>query len=56
MFDLDIRLFNLIYTQCRTLGNAFNMGAFEGFVMYAGVVTLGITKVLESNNKKVKKC
>lgn len=52
MFDLDIKVINYIYQQCRALGSIFNFGAFEGFVMYAGLITLGIIKVTE---KKVKK-
>lgn len=55
MFDLDIRLFNIIYHQCKILGSIFSMGAFEGFIMYVSVVALGIVKVQEARHKKVKK-
>lgn len=50
MFDLDIRIFNLIYTQCASLGKAFCLGAFEGFVMYSSIVVLAIVKVGEKKN------
>ena len=47
MLDFDIRIFNVIYEQCRSLGNIFCMGAFEGFVMYASLIALAIVKVGE---------
>lgn len=51
MFDLDIRLFSCVYTNCKELGNAFGFGAFEGFVLYAGTILMVITTAL---NKKAK--
>lgn len=30
MFNLDFRLFNLIYNQCKSLGSIFYLGAMEG--------------------------
>ncbi|MCI1478203.1 MAG: hypothetical protein LKH93_19755 [Clostridium beijerinckii] len=54
MFNLDIQLFNYLYNSCRLLGNAFNMGAFEGFVLYGSVMVLAVVKVTDSNFKKVK--
>lgn len=47
LFRTDLNLFNLIYQQCKSLGNVFYMGAFEGFVMYASIITLAIVKVGE---------
>lgn len=47
MFNLDIRIFNLIYQQCKSLGDAFYMGAFEGFIMYSSLIALAIVKVGE---------
>lgn len=47
MLDFDIRIFNIIYEQCKSLGSVFYMGAFEGFVMYASLIALAITKVGE---------
>lgn len=52
MFKLDLEVINIVYQQCRALGSIFNFGAFEGFIMYAGLITLGIMKITE---KKVKK-
>ena len=49
--DLDIRLFNVIYTNCRSLGGIFGFSWFEGLVMYSSLVLLGIIKATE----KVKK-
>lgn len=54
MFNLDIQLFNYLYNSCRLLGNAFNMGIFEGFVLYGSVMALAVVKVTDSNSKKVK--
>ncbi len=51
MFDLDIRLFNCIYTNCKALGSAFGFGAFEGCILYTGTILMVITTVL---NKKAK--
>ncbi|MCE5221648.1 MAG: hypothetical protein LLF98_10400 [Clostridium sp.] len=53
MFDLDIKLFSLLYSCCKSLGNIFGFGAFEGMIMYSSVILLGITEV--TNSKKVKK-
>ena len=52
MFDLDIQLFNFIYSSCKSLGNTFGYGAFEGLVMYAGLITLGIIKGKGLSKKK----
>lgn len=55
MFNLDIRLFNYIYNNCKSLGSTFGFGAFEGLVMYSSLILLAIVKVREGNNKKAKK-
>ncbi|NMF04592.1 hypothetical protein ACUH7Y_09735 [Clostridium beijerinckii] len=55
MFNLDIQLFNIIYSNCRHLGGAFGYGAFEGLVLYSSVIALAIVKVTDSKSKKVNK-
>ncbi|WP_205448236.1 hypothetical protein [Clostridium botulinum] len=52
MFDLDIRLFSCIYTNCKALGNVFGFGAFEGFVIYSGIILIVITEVMSKRSKK----
>lgn len=51
MFDLDFRIFNIIYNSCRSLGGAFGFSWFEGGIIYVGIIVLGIFKATE----KVKK-
>ncbi len=51
MFDLDIRLFNCIYTNCKALGSAFGFGAFEGFILYTGIILMVITTTLSKKAK-----
>lgn len=53
MFNLDFRLFNLIYNQCKSLGSVFYLGAFEGAIFYLSFIMLGITTVI--NKKDLKK-
>ena len=53
MFNLDLQLFNFIYSNCKHLGGAFGLGAFEGFILYAGFATWGISQVI--NTKKAHK-
>lgn len=55
MFNLDLQLFNFIYSNCKHLGGAFGYGAFEGFVLYGSVIALAIVKVTDINSKKVNK-
>lgn len=52
MFNLDIILFDFLYKHCRSLGNAFGYGSFEGLVLYSTVVLLGITATLDKRKKK----
>lgn len=47
-----LKLFYFIYNYCRTAGRIFGFGAFEGFVLYAGIIVWGIS---EAAKKKVKK-
>lgn len=51
MFDLDIRLFNYIYTNCKSLGQAFGFGAFEGFILYTGTILMVITTAISKKEK-----
>ncbi|WP_252219383.1 MULTISPECIES: hypothetical protein [unclassified Clostridium] len=51
MFDLDIRLFNYIYINCKSLGQAFGFGAFEGFILYTGTILMVITTTLSKKAK-----
>lgn len=55
MFNLDIQLFNMIYSSCcKALGSALGFSTFEGFIIYAGTIVWG---VCEASNmmKKAKK-
>lgn len=55
MFNLDLQIFNFIYSNCKHLGGAFGYGAFEGFVLYGSITALAIVKVRDINSKKVHK-
>ena len=44
---LDIEIYNFIYRHCYSLGKALGYGALEGFITYAGLITLGVLKGLE---------
>jgi hypothetical protein len=55
LFGTDISVFNMIYRQCKIAGSAFGYGAFEGFVMYTGIITAATLKVINSNTKRVVK-
>lgn len=52
MFSLDFRLFNVIYEHCYKLGSSFGYGAFEGLVLYASVIMLGITTITNKKGEK----
>ncbi|OOM78706.1 hypothetical protein [Clostridium sp. BL-8] len=54
MFGLDMKVFNYIYSNCRQIGSIFGYGAFEGFIMYGGLISMGVLKFFE-NTKKLKK-
>lgn len=47
LFGTDLRLFNIIYSQCKQLGGIFSFGVFEGFVLYSSLILLIIFKVGE---------
>ena len=55
MFDLDLALYAFLYRSCAKLGDVFGFGAWEGFIIYAGIITLAVLKGIEIS-KKVKKC
>ncbi|WP_158524227.1 hypothetical protein [Clostridium perfringens] len=43
-------MFDIIYNSCKTAGWAFGFGAFEGFIIYLGVITFGYLMVTGKNN------
>lgn len=45
-------MFDIIYNSCKILGTVFGFGAFEGFIIYAGVVTYVFLRVTGSNKDK----
>lgn len=45
-------MFGIIYNSCKTLGSVLGFGAFEGFIIYVGVVTYGFLRVTGSNKDK----
>lgn len=52
MFKLDNLIFHFVYDNCKTLGATFGLGAFEGFVMYFGIVVLSFTSALNIKSDK----
>ena len=56
MFDLDLQVFNYLYNTCKILGKTFGYGAFEGFIMYLGIIVLAVLKGIEISKRKSKKC
>lgn len=52
MFKLDLAVWNFIYVSCRSLGNAFFLGAFEGFIIYLGAVVLAVEMAIPFKAKK----
>lgn len=46
---LDSIIYNFIYRHCYALGKVFGYGALEGFIMYLGIIVLG---VVEGTNLK----
>lgn len=51
MFDLDIRIFNFIYSICKSLGNSFGYGALEGAIMYFTCICGPAIAILEKRKK-----
>lgn len=45
-------MFDIIYNACKTLGSIFGFGAFEGFIIYAGIVSYGVLRATEGNKAK----
>ena len=52
MFNLDKQIISFIYNQCKTCGEAFGYGALEGFLIYMGIISLGIFKGIEISKEK----
>ena len=52
MFDLDIQLFDFIYSSCKSLGNTFGYGFVEGLCMYILCIGGPIVAILEKRKKK----
>ena len=52
MFKLDLALWNFLYGHCRSLGNAFCLGAFEGFIIYLGAMVYAVQFGLKSKVSK----
>lgn len=53
MFVLDNLIVGWAYAKCLALGTTFYLGAFEGFVIYLGIIVAVVFKAMEK--KKVKK-
>ena len=45
-------MFSLIYEHCYQLGRSMGFGALEGFILYASVIALGITTVINKKGDK----
>jgi hypothetical protein len=45
-------MFNFIYQNSLKLGHAIGFGALEGFILYASVIMLGITTVINKKGDK----
>ncbi|HFD2054535.1 TPA: hypothetical protein ACF2DR_001711 [Clostridium perfringens] len=45
-------MFDIIYNSCKALGSTFGFGSFEGFIIYAGIVSYGVLRVTEGNKGK----
>lgn len=51
MFNLDIQIFNFFYNHCKTLGDAFGIGAGGGLLMYASFIIYAINIVTTGKKK-----
>lgn len=49
MFDLDLKIIRFLYLKCKIAGTALGYGAFEGAVMYLGVITYAFLKGSKKN-------
>lgn len=49
MFNLDLEIIRFLYLKCKSAGEIFGFGAFEGAVIYAGMITLAF---LQGSKKK----
>ena len=50
MLNLDVVTFGYIYNNCRQIGGIFGFGAFEGFIIYSSLFSLGIVRFLDFKN------
>ncbi|HGH1666583.1 hypothetical protein QTI60_05620 [Clostridium perfringens] len=46
-------MLDIIYNSCKDLGSVFGFGAFEGFIIYSGIVVYGCLKASNKKNNKV---
>ncbi|MDS0525443.1 hypothetical protein NNC19_07115 [Clostridium sp. SHJSY1] len=53
MFKYDLVVINWIYNNCKMLGNVFGYGAFEGFIIYTGIIIVAVTSVINKRLKNV---
>lgn len=53
MFDLDIAIFNFIYSNCLSLGSALGYGALEGFITYFIIIAGSTLAVIEKRRGKI---
>lgn len=52
MFNLDIWIYNFIYTHCSALGRTFGYGFVEGLCMYILCIAGPIVAILEKKKRK----
>lgn len=46
-------MIDIIYNSCKTLGSIFGFGAFEGFIIYSGIIVYGCFKASSQKDKKI---
>lgn len=51
MFGLDTLILNFFFSQFKMLGTMFGFGAFEGFILYLGVMMAGISSITGKEKK-----
>lgn len=49
MFDLDLGIIRFLYLKCKIAGAALGYGAFEGAVIYIGVIAYAFFKGSKNN-------
>ncbi|WP_338894845.1 hypothetical protein [Clostridium perfringens] len=45
-------MLGIIYNYCKMLGEVFGFGAFEGAVIYTGIISYGFLRALGGNKEK----